>query len=53
MQIGPFQGSRSEKARVKVKVELDLHGIVSVVSARVSKKSNSYIYQLFHVLITI
>lgn len=37
-RIGPFQGSRSEKARVKVKVELDLHGIVSVVSARVMEE---------------
>ena len=42
MQIGPFQGSHSEKARVKVKVHLNLHGIVSVESATVSKKfSNS------------
>ncbi|XVE80381.1 hypothetical protein DITRI_Ditri14bG0135200 [Diplodiscus trichospermus] len=31
--IGPFQGSSSEKARVKVKVQLNLHGIVTVESA--------------------
>lgn len=31
--IGPFQGSHSEKARVKVKVQLNLHGIVTVESA--------------------
>lgn len=34
-QIGPFESSRSEKARVKVKVALDLHGIVTVNSAKV------------------
>ncbi|XP_062077728.1 heat shock 70 kDa protein 16 isoform X2 [Humulus lupulus] len=32
-KIGPFQGSHSKKARVKVKVRLNLHGIVSVESA--------------------
>ncbi|KAJ8763650.1 hypothetical protein K2173_003122 [Erythroxylum novogranatense] len=32
--IGPFEGSYSEKARVKVKVQLNLHGIVSVESAK-------------------
>ncbi|GAV72932.1 HSP70 domain-containing protein [Cephalotus follicularis] len=31
--IGPFQGSYSEKAKVKVKVQLNLHGIVTVESA--------------------
>lgn len=31
--IGPFHSSHSEKARVKVKVQLNLHGIVSVESA--------------------
>ncbi|XP_061338534.1 heat shock 70 kDa protein 15 isoform X1 [Gastrolobium bilobum] len=31
--IGPFQSTKSEKAKVRVKVRLDLHGIVSVVSA--------------------
>ncbi|KAE8125563.1 hypothetical protein FH972_020352 [Carpinus fangiana] len=31
--IGPFQSSHGEKARVKVKVQLNLHGIVSVESA--------------------
>lgn len=39
MQIGPFQGSSSEKARVKVKVHLNLHGIVTVESAMVNKNS--------------
>lgn len=41
MQIGPFQGFHSEKARVKVKVHLNLHGIVSVESATVSTKFNN------------
>lgn len=31
--IGPFQGSHSEKAKVKVKVHLNLHGIVTIDSA--------------------
>ncbi|KAG8643545.1 heat shock 70 kDa protein 15 [Manihot esculenta] len=31
--IGPFQSSTSERAKVKVKVRLNLHGIVSVESA--------------------
>ncbi|XP_015898589.3 heat shock 70 kDa protein 16 [Ziziphus jujuba] len=31
--IGPFKGTQSEKARVKVKVQLNLHGIVNVESA--------------------
>ncbi|XP_022716906.1 heat shock 70 kDa protein 16-like [Durio zibethinus] len=31
--IGPFQGSHSKRARVKVKVQLNLHGIVTVESA--------------------
>ncbi|XVF70652.1 hypothetical protein PTKIN_Ptkin11bG0179300 [Pterospermum kingtungense] len=31
--IGPFQGSHSERAKVKVKVQLNLHGIVTVESA--------------------
>lgn len=35
MQIGPFQ-TKGEKAKVKVKVRLNLHGIVSVESATVS-----------------
>ncbi|XP_004294376.1 PREDICTED: heat shock 70 kDa protein 16 [Fragaria vesca subsp. vesca] len=34
-RIGPFHGFNSERTRVKVKIQLDLHGIVSVVSARV------------------
>lgn len=40
MQIGPFQGSHSEKARVKVTVKVNLHGVVTVESALVSKKSH-------------
>ncbi|KAF4394583.1 hypothetical protein F8388_020408, partial [Cannabis sativa] len=32
-KIGPFQGSQSEKTRIKVKVHLNLHGIVRVESA--------------------
>lgn len=35
MQIGPFQASSNEKARIKVKVQLNLHGIVTVESAMV------------------
>ncbi|XP_027340175.1 heat shock 70 kDa protein 15-like isoform X2 [Abrus precatorius] len=31
--IGPFQSTTSEKAKIKVKVRLNLHGIVSVESA--------------------
>ncbi|KAG6792323.1 hypothetical protein NC652_001938 [Populus alba x Populus x berolinensis] len=31
--IGPFQSTKSERAKVKVKVRLNLHGIVSVESA--------------------
>lgn len=31
--IGPFQASSNEKARIKVKVQLNLHGIVTVESA--------------------
>ncbi|XP_059645128.1 heat shock 70 kDa protein 15-like [Cornus florida] len=31
--IGPFQSTNSERAKVKVKVRLNLHGIVSVESA--------------------
>ncbi|GAB4850195.1 hypothetical protein Ancab_029489 [Ancistrocladus abbreviatus] len=31
--IGPFQSSKGERAKVKVKVRLNLHGIVSVESA--------------------
>jgi heat shock protein 4 len=36
LQIGPFQSTKSERAKVKVKVRLNLHGIVSVESATVS-----------------
>ncbi|GAB2298859.1 hypothetical protein Dimus_032938 [Dionaea muscipula] len=31
--IGPFQAARTEKARVKVKVHINLHGIVTLESA--------------------
>lgn len=35
-QIGPFQSTKVERAKLKVKVRLNLHGIVSVESATVS-----------------
>lgn len=35
-QIGPFQSTKSERAKVKVKVRLNMHGIVSIESATVS-----------------
>ncbi|KAI6691177.1 hypothetical protein NL676_028005 [Syzygium grande] len=34
--IGPFQCAKSERAKLKVKVRLNLHGIVSIESATVS-----------------
>jgi heat shock 70kDa protein 4 len=34
-QIGPFQPSKGEKAKLKVKVRLNIHGIVTVDSATV------------------
>jgi heat shock protein 4 len=34
--IGPFTPSKGEKAKLKVKIRLNLHGIVSVESATVS-----------------
>ncbi|XWS51876.1 hypothetical protein CRYUN_Cryun11dG0019500 [Craigia yunnanensis] len=40
-EIGPFQGYHSERERVKVKVQLNLHGIVTVESATVSWISHS------------
>ena len=36
IQIGPFQSSKGGRSKVKVKVRLNLHGIVSVESATVS-----------------
>jgi hypothetical protein len=36
MQIGPFEAKQSEKAKVKVKVRLNVHGIASVYLATVS-----------------
>lgn len=39
-QIGPLHGSNGSKARVKVRVQLNLHGIFSIESASVSKKSH-------------
>lgn len=36
MQIGPFQSTKGERAKLKVKARLNLHGIVSVDSATVS-----------------
>lgn len=47
MQIGPFQGSNSENARVKVTVKLNLHSIVSVESAWVSRKSHFHLLSCF------
>ncbi|RWW78184.1 hypothetical protein BHE74_00013600 [Ensete ventricosum] len=38
-QIGPFHSSKGERAKLKVKVHLNLHGIVSVESATVSMES--------------
>jgi len=35
-QIGPFQTSKGEKAKLKVKVRLNIHGTVTVDSAMVS-----------------
>ena len=35
-QIGPFQSSKGDGAKLKVKVRLNLHMIVSVESATVS-----------------
>ncbi|RWW67625.1 hypothetical protein BHE74_00024914 [Ensete ventricosum] len=35
-QIGPFQSSKGERVKLKVKVRLNLHGIISVESAAVS-----------------
>ena len=39
VQVGPFQSTTSERAKLKVKVRLNLHGIVSVESATVSSGS--------------
>lgn len=36
MQIGPFQTTKGERAKIKVKVRLNLHGIVFIESATVS-----------------
>lgn len=52
MQIGPFHGFNSERTRVKVKIQLDLHGIVSVVSARVSEKLRNLILTYINFVIT-
>lgn len=38
IQIGPFHGSDGSKMRVEVKIQLNLHGIVSIQSSTVSKK---------------
>ncbi|RWV91118.1 hypothetical protein GW17_00046624 [Ensete ventricosum] len=38
-QIGPFHSSKGERAKLKVKVHLNLNGIVSVESATVSMES--------------
>ena len=41
MQIGPFESSKGEKAKLKVKVRLNIHGIVSLESATVTDKTVS------------
>ncbi|TQE04450.1 hypothetical protein C1H46_009970 [Malus baccata] len=33
IKIGPFQSTKSERAKLKVKARLNLHGIVSIDSA--------------------
>lgn len=35
-QIGPFQSSKGDRAKLKVRVRLNLHGMVSIESATVS-----------------
>jgi hypothetical protein len=50
VQIGPFQSTKSERAKLKVKVRLNLHGIVSVESATVSSVSScncNYCWTIF------
>jgi len=37
-QIGPMLGSQGSKAKVKVRVQLNLHGIFSIDSATVSRR---------------
>lgn len=39
MQIGPVQGSNNSNSRVKVRVQLNMNGIVTVESATVSNIS--------------
>ncbi|CAM8957305.1 unnamed protein product [Rhodiola kirilowii] len=41
--IGPFQSTKSDRARVKVKVRLNLHGIVSVESATLLEEEETEI----------
>uniref|UniRef100_A0A0V0IUZ7 Putative heat shock 70 kDa protein 16-like n=1 Tax=Solanum chacoense TaxID=4108 RepID=A0A0V0IUZ7_SOLCH len=40
--IGPFQVPHSEKAKVKVKIQLNLHGVVTVESAWLIKDQSSH-----------
>lgn len=40
--IGPFQVPHSEKAKIKVKIQLNLHGIVTVESAWLIKDQSSH-----------
>lgn len=42
MKIGPFQSAKGERAKVKVKVRLNVHGIVSIESATVSMEAVQY-----------
>ncbi|XP_027330921.1 heat shock 70 kDa protein 16-like [Abrus precatorius] len=45
-KIGPFHRSHGSKTRIKVQVQLNLHGIVSIESATVSKKTHFYLFML-------
>ena len=47
VQIGPFQATKGEKAKVKVKARLNLHGIVSVESAQVCVMIMEFLLLLF------
>ena len=51
VQIGPFKSTKSERAKLKLKVRLNLHGIVSVESATVSYGSSSYFVCLLYRLL--
>lgn len=48
LQIGPFQ-AHTEKSKVKVRIRLNLHGLVSVESAAVSINFHSNWQVFFNV----